>query len=355
MSAELRHIDFHGQQVPVLIQEDGEMLVPMRPRVDALGLDWSSQASKFRSNPRKWGVAMITTPTAGGMQQVLCLPLRKLDVWLLNLEPSRVKPEFREELEREQDNLSQVLWAYRLTGAALRPEVRAAAPEATRTLFSEIEALTGLNPETAQPGATPLKPWQVECEEARTLVLAHLEARVAEGLSMEKAIAELVEAAESDRLPARVMEAIRKANARAGEGERTISRRTLQRLLEKGRKGESLAPKASDRPAPEWLEDLLNEVESSPSLAEAHRRLLEQNPDGPSYDASRRALAKAQQSQTPAHPALTAPRLPSAALLAEIRQTYGPQAARVVLWQKFGFPDPRVLPGATETGKGVAR
>ena len=64
-----------------------------------------------------------------------------------------MKPEFREELEREQDELSQVLWAYRLTGAAIRPEIRAAAPEATRGLFDEIEALTGLDPEEAQPGA----------------------------------------------------------------------------------------------------------------------------------------------------------------------------------------------------------
>lgn len=168
MSAELRHIDFHGQQVPVLFRED-EMFVPMRPRVEALGLDWSGQAAKFRSNPRKWSVEMISTVAADGCnREVLCLPLRKLDVWLLNLEPSRVKPEFREELEREQDELSQVLWAYRLTGAAIRPEVRAAAPGATRALFEDIEALTGLNPEGAQPG-TDRYTWMNSTEAAHTL------------------------------------------------------------------------------------------------------------------------------------------------------------------------------------------
>lgn len=84
MSAELRHIDFHGQQVPVLIQADGELFVPMRARVEALGLDWSGQAAKFRTNPRKWSVEMIPTVALDGRnREVLCLPLRKLDVWLL--------------------------------------------------------------------------------------------------------------------------------------------------------------------------------------------------------------------------------------------------------------------------------
>ena len=82
-----------------------------------------------------------------------CLPLENLNGWLFSIQATRVKPEFREKLRAYQKECFQVLDAYWRTGAAIRPEVRAAAPEATRALFEEVEGVTGLNPEEAQPGA----------------------------------------------------------------------------------------------------------------------------------------------------------------------------------------------------------
>lgn len=272
MSAELRHIDFHGQQVPVLIQGDGEMFVPMRPRVEALGLDWSGQAAKFRSNPRKWGVEMISTPTVGGIQDVLCLPLRKLDVWLLNLEPSRVKPEFREELEREQDELSQVLWAYRLTGAVIRPEVRAAAPSATRALFDEIEAMTGLDPESAQPQAgrftlPPLVPkvkdWQRNIESARYQLLDYIdEIQQQHGWHLDQIIDALPVLADQNPDLKAIM---RQANARAGDG-RLVARRTIYRWRQEWKDAKRESPVAAvgapSKALPPPTGDLLREMRS---------------------------------------------------------------------------------------------
>ena len=334
MSAELRHIDFHGKPVPVLLQEDGELFVPMRPRVETLGLSWGSQAAKFRSNPRKWGVSMIDTVAADGRcREVLCLPLRKLDVWLLNLEPSRVKPEFREELEREQDELSEVLWAYRMTGAAIRPEVRAAAPEATRALFDEIEALTGLDPEPAQPGANrPLAPWQVRCMEARATVLGFL-LELAQEMGVERAIARLVDDADAQRLPEAVQAAIPLANARAGtSGERTVSRRTLQRWMANERDGLDLAPMAPERPEPDWAAPFLDHFHRSGSIAQALRQLQGQLPPGstpPSYDAARRMARKDTAPVSRVVGALTGE------LIQQLRSLFGDEGARQSLRRMF--------------------
>jgi GNAT superfamily N-acetyltransferase len=97
-----------------------------------------------------------------------CLPLENLNGWLFSIQAARVKPEFRERLRTYQKECFQVLDAYWRTGAAIRPEVRAAAPEATRALFEEIEGMTGLNPEAAQPG-TEAYTWVSTSEAARRL------------------------------------------------------------------------------------------------------------------------------------------------------------------------------------------
>jgi hypothetical protein len=352
MTANLKTIDFYGEAVFLVFHpETGKPFVPVKPLCGHLGTDWKSQHRKLTSDVDLWGAEDMTIPSPGGPQVMTCIPLENLHAWLLGIQTPRVKEEIRPKLRRYQKELFQVLHAYETTGAAIRPEVRAAASQATRALFDEIEALTGLNPEAAQPGDLSLQDWQLDRAEARQALADHVLAQVAGGSNKEKAIARLVEDSHSGRLSPEMMDLVRRANARAGE-HRTTSRRTMQRILHKVGAGESLAPKACSRPDPDWLEDLLAQAAQSPSLAEAQRRLREQNPDGPSYDAVRRAVAKVQQRQGMRIPIQ---RELSAAVLKEIRTIYGHQGARVVLWQRFGFPDPGALPESIETGEGGAR
>lgn len=299
MSAELRTIDFYGEAIfLVLHSETGKPYTPVKPLCSHLGITWQPQHAKLKSDMDLWGAMDIVIPSPGGPQTMTCIPVENVQGWLLGIQAARVKEEIRPKLRRYQKELCQVLHAYETTGAALHPEVRAAAPQATRTLFAEIEALTGLNPEAAQPGwergtAGPaLQDWQVEQKEAREAVLAYLLAQTEGGQSLEVAMARLIKAADEGLLPDDLLDQIRRANARAGTGDRTISRRILQRWLARMREGEDLAPKAPTRPEPEWLEALLEELAAAPSLAEAHRRLLERRNEGPSYDAVRRALER---------------------------------------------------------------
>ncbi len=152
MTAELRSIDFHGEVVFLVSHpENGKPFVPAKPLCTQLGASWQGQHAKLTADKDLWGYQDILIPSPGGPQTMTCLPLENLNGWLFSIQAARVKPEFRERLRTYQKECFQVLDAYWRTGAAIRPEIRATAPEATRALFGEIEGITGQNPEEAQP------------------------------------------------------------------------------------------------------------------------------------------------------------------------------------------------------------
>ncbi|MCU7645672.1 phage antirepressor N-terminal domain-containing protein [Pseudomonas piscis] len=123
MSA-LMTVPFHGVQL-YLVEHDGQPFVPMRPMVEGIGLDWKSQHVKLSSNQRRWGMVNITTPSAGGMQESSCIPLRKLPGWLSRLEPNKVKkPEVRQRIEEFQDECDDALWQYWNDGHAINPRLQ---------------------------------------------------------------------------------------------------------------------------------------------------------------------------------------------------------------------------------------
>lgn len=112
-------VPFHGNNLFIVTYND-EPYTPMKPIVEGMGLDWRAQASKFRSNKERWGVALITTPTNGSDQDTLCIPLRKLPGWLMTLQPSRVAPEIREKVVMYQNECDDALWDYWTKGQAIR-------------------------------------------------------------------------------------------------------------------------------------------------------------------------------------------------------------------------------------------
>jgi len=95
---ELATIDFHGDTL-FAFEREGEPFVAMRPIVEALGLDWSSQLQRIRRdevlNP---SVVMMTTVTDAGQRDAICLPLHLLNGWLFGVDAARVKPEIRDKI-----------------------------------------------------------------------------------------------------------------------------------------------------------------------------------------------------------------------------------------------------------------
>ena len=124
-------VPFHGASL-LVVEQNGQPYTPMRPIVEGMGLTWPSQYRKLAANKGRWGISVMRTPLqqgvsiietpAGGVQQMLAIPLRKLPGWLASLEPSRIQnPEIRARVIQYQNECDDALWQYWNEGAAFNP------------------------------------------------------------------------------------------------------------------------------------------------------------------------------------------------------------------------------------------
>lgn len=104
--------------VLVKVDRQEQIYVPIRPICDYLGLDWSAQYRRINRDTvlsgAIQGVAITTTPSSdgrgGGLQEMICLPLKFLPGWLFGVSAARVKEELREKIIRYQRESYDVLW-----------------------------------------------------------------------------------------------------------------------------------------------------------------------------------------------------------------------------------------------------
>ena len=136
-------VPFHKNNL-LLIEHKGEPYTPMRPIVEGMGLNWSYQYRKLQNHTKRWGVAVIATPSKGGEQSMLSLPLKKLFGWMMTIQPSRVKPELRETIEMYQDECDNALWAYWSEGLAVNHRATIS-PAQQRTIQETVSELAKEN------------------------------------------------------------------------------------------------------------------------------------------------------------------------------------------------------------------
>ena len=109
---QVQNISFHGQTVPVFTRNN-QHYVAMKPICENIGLDWKAQYDRIKRHAvLSEGMVMITTPSKGGEQQTICLPLDYLNGWLFSVEATRVKPQIRESLLQYQRECFRVLNEY---------------------------------------------------------------------------------------------------------------------------------------------------------------------------------------------------------------------------------------------------
>lgn len=113
-------VPFHNAEL-YLVEFNGQPYTPMKPIVEGMGLAWQSQLAKFNANPQRWGITKIVIPTLGDLQEMVCLPLRKLLAWLTTISPNKVKPELRDTVIKYQEECDDVLWDYWTKGKAVNP------------------------------------------------------------------------------------------------------------------------------------------------------------------------------------------------------------------------------------------
>jgi hypothetical protein len=114
---EITRVPFYGNEL-ITVERDGSVYVAMRPIVEAIGIDWRSQRQKI-SSTKRWGDITMPFETAGGKQDMIFLPLKKLNGWLFSINAEKCRPDIREKVKTYQEECFQVLYDYFHNGAAL--------------------------------------------------------------------------------------------------------------------------------------------------------------------------------------------------------------------------------------------
>ncbi|MGE6320056.1 phage antirepressor N-terminal domain-containing protein [Pseudomonas oryzihabitans] len=119
-------VPFDGDTV-VLVGQDNEPYVAMKPIATNMGLDWKSQHTKLTDRFTSVVVEITTTGGDGKQYAMTCMLLKKLPAWLYSISPNKVAPELREKIIRYQEECDDALWNYWTQGVAERPGAAAAA------------------------------------------------------------------------------------------------------------------------------------------------------------------------------------------------------------------------------------
>lgn len=132
------YVPFNGQQI-ITAMVAGVAYVAMRPIVENLGMSWSTQVRKLTAAADKFncvhmnmvgsaGSVHMNTPLKGGIQKMLCLPLKKLNGWLFSINPEKVRADIRDKLIQYQEECFTVLHDYWNKGEATNPRKATTAP-----------------------------------------------------------------------------------------------------------------------------------------------------------------------------------------------------------------------------------
>ena len=92
----IQTINFNNQQL-LTVEKDGIKYVAVKPICENLGLDWSSQFVKIKSNEvLEPTIVFITTVAEDGKnREMVCLPIDMINGWLFTISPNRVSEEIK--------------------------------------------------------------------------------------------------------------------------------------------------------------------------------------------------------------------------------------------------------------------
>jgi hypothetical protein len=133
----LVEMTFRGDTLYVM-EINGEPYVPVKPICEALGIAWEPQFRKITDGGKRWRCDLTAIPSAGGLQETICLPLMKVPSWLMTISPRRVRADIRGKLEIYQEELDRALWDFVSKGVAVNPRL---AGSPGKSAFSAPRAL----------------------------------------------------------------------------------------------------------------------------------------------------------------------------------------------------------------------
>lgn len=88
------HVSFHGSDL-YIVEHNGEPYTPMKPIVEGMGLAWQPQLEKLNNRFGSTITEIVMVASDGKSRSMICLPLRKLAVWLNSISANKAKAEIR--------------------------------------------------------------------------------------------------------------------------------------------------------------------------------------------------------------------------------------------------------------------
>jgi uncharacterized tellurite resistance protein B-like protein len=99
-------------QTKILVVENGEKLVPIKPICEALGIAFQAQKDKIETDEILASTVMlsITVAADGKQREMFCIPFKYVFGWLFTINPSNVKEEARESVIKYKEACYDALY-----------------------------------------------------------------------------------------------------------------------------------------------------------------------------------------------------------------------------------------------------
>lgn len=148
-------IEYGGLTLPVVKNEQGVDVVPLKPISDLFGLQWMAQYKKVRRNWRSGFLGVCVADVFDGFQvrSMLCLRVDRVEFYILSINPKRVRSagnatgaDFIQEKHEEWASSFRVYMAHLklisgsyFAGRAESEAIAQAFDRAVRSVFQSIE------------------------------------------------------------------------------------------------------------------------------------------------------------------------------------------------------------------------
>ena len=120
--------------------QTGEIYVSPKSISEIFEIDWGGQQQKLSEDFERWDYRTISVTLPGNIQQrnVAVIPDRKVRTWICGINPKKVKPEVRPQLEAFQKECDQVLYDYWTRGVAVNPRYQIAPSGELKAFIGEV-------------------------------------------------------------------------------------------------------------------------------------------------------------------------------------------------------------------------
>jgi hypothetical protein len=122
-SYEEQAIDFHGDQITSIQDENGDVWVPLRRLCNFLGLHLDTQRKKIKNDPKFDHTLMRIVDSNSRNRETFCLKLDQLQGWLFTINANKIRADLRDKLHLYQQECFKVLNEYWTKGVVVNPRI----------------------------------------------------------------------------------------------------------------------------------------------------------------------------------------------------------------------------------------